>query len=284
MTMQGEVDCKTGDLAVVYRLYPLVSKDPFLFGDSKFDLARQCLKSFADGLGSLRVKIWVLLDGCPAPYEDLCRELLCRYEYQLIKLPGVGGVQTFEKQIEILCSQTFSENVYLAEDDYLYSPKSIEVALQAFLEIGQPSFMTLYDSADYYSMKFHEYERRVTIILGSHWQAVSCTTFTFMATKTILNETKTVFSTYASGNFDSSIWMSLTKKGIWNFSALTRFIIGRDRDFIRIAKAWLFGWKQIVSGKTYQLLSPIPSLATHLERESVAPVVDWMAIVSHDSE
>jgi hypothetical protein len=42
-----------------------------------------------------------------------------------------------------------------------------------------------------------------------------------------------------------------------------------------IAKAWWFGWRQILLGPQYGLWVPTPSLATHLEPKCLAPNVDW---------
>src|ERR1700731_1686715 len=59
------------DLVVAYRIYPMFSKlgQGLPFGDDKLRLAEVCLRSFRDSLGSLRVKIWAILDGCPQEYR-----------------------------------------------------------------------------------------------------------------------------------------------------------------------------------------------------------------------
>ena len=85
------------DLAVAYRIYPKVSKVPLVFGDNKFKLAELCLRSFKNSLGSLRVKIWVLLDNCPAKYEELFKKYFDINDLEIIKLPGIGNRGTFKK-------------------------------------------------------------------------------------------------------------------------------------------------------------------------------------------
>ena len=112
------------DIAIAYRIYPKVAK-PALglpFSDNKLRLSEICLRSFKQSLGSLRAKIWVLLDQCPEDYADLFLKYFSREDLSLIRLPGIGNQATFGKQIDILLQQTDSNLVYFAEDDYVYLP------------------------------------------------------------------------------------------------------------------------------------------------------------------
>jgi hypothetical protein len=61
------------DLAIAYRIYPKVAESAMglPFGDDKLRLSEICLQSFKESLGDLRVKLWVLLDGCPKEYAAL---------------------------------------------------------------------------------------------------------------------------------------------------------------------------------------------------------------------
>ena len=59
------------DLVVAYRIYPRVSKTPPAFAHNKLALSELCLRSYAEALGDLRAKIYVLLDDCPPEYEAL---------------------------------------------------------------------------------------------------------------------------------------------------------------------------------------------------------------------
>ena len=55
------------DLAIAYRVYPVVSKpaQSLPLGEDKYLLSEVCFRSFKESLGTLRAKIWVLLDSCP---------------------------------------------------------------------------------------------------------------------------------------------------------------------------------------------------------------------------
>ena len=60
------------------------------------------------------------------------------------------------------------------------------------------------------------------------------------------------------------------------FRQFLRLLV-RDRLFAKmIAKAWLYGWPQILFGKRVKLWAPVPALATHLDVRALSPAVDWM--------
>src|ERR1700732_3498377 len=97
----------TYDLAVAYRIYPKVADaaSSFQCGDDKLRISELCLRSFKDSLKNLRVKVWVLLDGCPDGYANLFRKYFETEDLVLIPLPGLGNQATFAKQIDILLQQ-----------------------------------------------------------------------------------------------------------------------------------------------------------------------------------
>src|ERR1700733_2450659 len=95
------------DLAVAYRIYPKVSK-PSLglpFSDDKLQLSEICLQSFKDSVKGLRVKLWALLDGCPESYASLFTKFFSAQDLVLVRLPSVGNLATFGKQVEFLLTQ-----------------------------------------------------------------------------------------------------------------------------------------------------------------------------------
>ena len=118
------------DLAVAYRIYPKMSTaPPPVFAEDKFKLAELCLKSFKDSLGGLRVKLWALLNNCPAEYEALFTKLWPAEDLVLVRFPGVAAGTTLYEQFRILAEQTDAEIVYFAEDDYFYLPGQFELAV-----------------------------------------------------------------------------------------------------------------------------------------------------------
>jgi hypothetical protein len=273
---------KNYDLCVAYRIYPDISKEPFIFQTNKFELAKNCLLSFKNSLGKLRVKLYVLLDNCPQEYDELFKKYFCKENLILIKLDGIGNGATFNKQIDILCSQNHSEYIYFAEDDYLYQSNEFESLLK-FLKNPGVDFISPYDHPDDYECRFQKRKDEIRIFDRRHWRRANTTCLTFLTKKEILTQTKDIFKTFAKGNHDSSLWLSLTKHRITNPYWILKSIPAETFYIKSMVKSWIYCWKQILFGKKYKLWIPIPSIATHLEKTKLAPVVDWKNIASQFS-
>jgi len=270
------------DLAVAYRIYPRVSKIPPVFSDNKFKLAELCLRSFKNSLGSLRARIWILLDNCPSEYEELFKRYFDTDDLEIVRLSGIGDRATLKKQILILSEQDISEIVYFAEDDYFYVPGQFEAMVDFIRNNQDADFLSPYDNLDYYNLELHKYPNDIKIFANRHWRTVSCTTNTFLTSRRKLRRVKNVIETFTKGNYDSSYWMSLTKYKLFNPFTLIKHLVSRDPDFFRIAKAWFFCWKQILFGKRWKLWVPIPSIATHMENNSLAPNIDWLGLMHQE--
>lgn len=267
---------KKYDISIVYRIYPGVSKDPIIHSDNKLELSKVAIKSFRNSFGSLNPKIWILLDNCTDEYKEIFKTNLEGYQFEFIDLAGVGGYETFKMQVNILLNQSESDFIYFAEDDYVFLPNALENSLKFMKENNFVDFLTVYDSSDLYNLDFHNYKSKIVTYNNLHWRTSSCTTLSFMTRKNVLSKTKWIFDTYSKyDNFDSSIWMSLTKINLFDINSIYRFLVSKDRDLIRILKAWIYCWRQIIFGKKYYLWSPIPSFGTHLEKHSIAPNIDW---------
>lgn len=261
------------DLAIAYRIYPGISKTPAIFSEDKLRLSRFCLESFRSALGSLRVKLWVLLDDCPAEYEAIFQELFRGEELELVFFKGRGNFHTFCAQVDILSEQDESKLVYFAEDDYFYLPGAIEEMVDLVLGNSDADFVTPYDHPDYYSHQLHNGRHYIKHSGKRHWRTASTTCMTFLTTKRTLLHTKKQFLTYRKKNNDASIWMSLTKGGTGILSPLRN---ASNRPLLKLwTKAWFFGWHRILLGKQWRLWAPIPSLGTHMERSCLAPSVEW---------
>lgn len=269
------------DLAVAYRIYPKVAK-PALglpFSDNKARLAEICLESFRRSLGSLRAKIWVLLDGCPPEYADMFRRRFAAEDVVLIPLPGIGNYGTFNRQMEILREQDAAEVIYFAEDDYFYLPDQFRLMLDFLRANDDADFVSPFDHLDCYTMELHRGPTWVRNFDGRHWRTAASTCLTFLTTRRVLRETERVFATYAHKNYDSSLWLSLTKQRVltpWSWPHL-----GVREPFTMkiLAKAWLFGWPQILFGKKRRIWTPLPAIASHMDAHALAPGIDWQALM-----
>ncbi len=268
------MNSKNYDLAVAYRIYPGVSKLPPVHSDSKLKLSELCLKSFKDSLGSLKIKMWVLLDNCPPDYETLFRKYFDDEDLVMINLPGIGNNGTFRKQTELLLEQTDSEYVYFAEDDYFYLPGAFEEMYHFARETGADC-VTPYDHKDLYTMDLHRYRSRITAWGTRHWRDVSASCMTFLTTKKLLSKTKNIFLSYSRRNDDASMWMSMTKMKVFNPALYLKYLFKDRRMFKVLLKIWFFGWRQVFFHRKVVLWSPMPAVATHMESNFLSPGRDW---------
>lgn len=262
------------DLAIAYRIYPGVSKVPAVFADDKLKLSTLCLQSFKRALGPLRIKMWVLLDGCPAPYEDLFRAYFTDEELEIIYLDKIGNLPTFSMQIDILTKQTEADLVYFAEDDYFYLPDAL-VKMVSFLRNNPDAdFVTPYDHLGNYDAANGREPHLIRAFGDHHWRTSVSTCLTFLTRRETLVATRDIFASYSRKNADCCVWLSITQK----LRLLNPLVHASSLNRCKVwLLTWFWGYKQILFGGRRRLWQAIPSLATHIESPHLAPVIDWYA-------
>jgi hypothetical protein len=98
---------------------------------------------------------------------------------------------------------------------------------------------------------------------------------TFLTKGSVLKETENIFRTYARNNYDTSLWLSLTKYKLLNPLNFLKYIF-IDRRMAKVfVKGWIYNGKQLLFGKKWKLWIPIPSIATHMDSKHLAPSIDW---------
>ncbi|MCM8785120.1 MAG: glycosyltransferase family 2 protein [Candidatus Omnitrophica bacterium] len=263
---------KKYDLCIAYRINAQNSrKKRPVFQNDKFKLATLSLESFKRSLGDLKFKLIVIFDRCPLSYEKIFLQRFRPEELEFIHIERImdkyfgNNAFTFLKQIEILVNQQFSENVYFAEDDYLYIPNGL-ITLLDFFHKTKVDFVTPYDHPDYYTLNLHKYKKEVIQYeYGNYvWRSVGSTCCTFLTTVKTLQETRSTLEKYKFIS-DAPMWFILTKK--------RQFFAPKFLEFNFFI--WTFGLKQLLFGKRYTLYAPQPSIATHMEEKFLAPGVDW---------
>ncbi len=263
------------DIAIVYRIYPEVSKVPPIFSDDKFKLSELCLSSFREALNGINFKLYVILDHCPGSYKNLFEKYFSDDEVEYYEIPHTGNAGTFGMQMDILLEQDEAEIVYFAEDDYFYLPDAFRKMLDFMNSDVKPDFVTPFDHLDYYRLKLHDYNYKTLASAGHQWREAATTCMTFMTRKSTLAATEKVFRTYTKNNYDASLWMSLTKINVSNPLYLSK-IMSEGNLYTRIlVKLFSQGFMQLVLGKKYRLFAPKPSLATHMDSVCLAPDIDW---------
>lgn len=274
------------DLAVAYRIYPRVSKPALQlpFGNDKYRLSEACLRSFKKSLDGLRVKVWAILDGCPPEYEEIFHRHFEDSDLVIVKLDGAGNQRTFGMQADILLDQSDSEVVYFAEDDYFYLPQQFPHMVEFLKAEPDVHFLSAFDHLDCYQLPLHRAPKWIRAYGGHHWRTASSTCLTFLTRKETLARYRSVFRSYVRGNFDASIWLSLTKQRVRDPFFLARSLAGNRLEWKIILKAWLYCWRQILFGKKLKLWVPIPGIATHLDVHSLSPGVDWVHLMTEYPE
>jgi hypothetical protein len=269
------------DLAVAYRVYPRVSA-PALglpFSDDKFRLAEVCLRSFRASLGALHVKLWAILDGCPPEYVELFRSYFADGDLEIVIGNAEGNQKTFARQIDILLAQEDAALVYFAEDDYFYLPGTFSSMVDFMKSNPDVDFISPFDHLDCYTTDLHHLPKWIRLHGDRHWRTAASTCLTFLTRKDVLAGCEPIFRSYARGNTDCGLWLSLTKHRILNPIALARYLFRGEFYWKVLVKAWLHSPRQILAGKRFRLWIPIPGIATHLDRKALAPAVDWIELL-----
>jgi hypothetical protein len=169
--------------------------------------------------------------------------------------------------------------VYCAEDDYLYTPGTFEALLKFLQEHNDVDFVSPYDHPSNYGMHFAMHPVRIRYHGGFHWRGAGTTCLTFLARQPVILETRKAFSSFSRGNFDASLWLSLTKFRVFRPDLFVRYLFTDRLQAVILAKAWVHCWRQILTSRRYTLWTPIPSIATHMERAYLAPGVDWPRLI-----
>ena len=268
------------DLTVAYRIYPKVSKIPFIFPDNKLKLAEVGVRTLKSSLGPLKTKVFFILDNCPPEYETMLLKYFSPPDVEFVRYGGIGNLPSFGKQIDILLDQNYSEAIFFAEDDYVYRPDLLPAAV-SFLRKENVDFVTPYDHLDSYILPLHTLNRyEMSVHGGVHWRTSASTCLTFLTTKRVLQKTEATFRSYCRGNWDSCLWLALTKYNVFDLEQVFQYLFN-DRFLLKvIVLSWMKTGKQILFGKKYTLWQPVPSIATHMEQGSLAPNIDWFAVAN----
>lgn len=260
-------------LAICYRIYPGVSKVPAIHSDNKLKMSELCLSSFVRGLEGVEAKIWVLLDNCGNEYNQMFEKYLAPYEYELINLNKAGNAATFGMQMDILAKQDFSEYIYFAEDDYFYLENAFYETLEV-LRQNKAEFATPYNHPDFDNLSIHDYEYFITEINNNKWRNAASTTMSFMTTKSNLAKYENIFRTYTKLNYDASMWFAITKLNLKNPFKILQYSLS-SKMYLKIFLKVLYFTPFASFGKGATLLSPMKSLATHLDDKGLPPEINW---------
>jgi hypothetical protein len=274
----------TYDLAIAYRIYPGNPKIPaIVYPCDKYNLSRICFYSLVQALGSLRTKFYIILDSCPH-YESIFREFLNTDDILIDNRSNAGNSKTFELQLDWLCSQTYSSNVFLAEDDYLYRPACLSLGLKFLSEnLSSSYFFTPYDHPDYYTLRWHSLLYPSSIIVSDKHTLISraSTTCTFMTTQQTLISAQRVLLSYRYLG-DIGFWYLLTARNTLDLIRIVLSLLNDKNRYIAsfMLKSLLYKFLFMpYRHHQFILWACTPSMATHTESEYLSDHVNWHELV-----
>ncbi len=273
------------ELAIAHRVCPALARGAARFTD-KFEMVKATTASLASAIKGIRVRLVVILDGCPAEYERLFDdtfggEEMASVDYERISTSAIGNHATYAKQLEVLSACVKDAGyVYFSEDDYIYRRDAFR-AMMDFLKGPDVDFVTPLDHPDRYSHVIPERKRVEVRVSGyCHWRDVGTTCCTFMTTSSTFIKTRKLLECYGKGGCDGTLWLGLTKDSIFNVYAtlgvLLRYLTGRDKTWARCiaVSAWRFHKLKLLFSRHYRLWGPMPTLAVHLATSSLPPFAE----------
>jgi len=252
-----------------------MSRNPVdFFGNDKYTFSKKCLESLRTALSGLTFKMYTILDNCPNEYEKLFTDLFPIENLKIIHT-SLGNKGTFKKQIEILSNQNDSNIVYFAEDDYFYL-KDLKNMVD-FIKSKKADFVTPYEHPACYT-DGHIIKNEEVIFEGQKYLTVQHACLTFMTTKENLIKNKRyllIFSNWFGSDF--VVWGTITLGSTYfkYFKLLFNIKNYSVINFKVYSSMFFFAWHRFIINKKYKLFMPVGSLASHMEKNQLAPGVDW---------
>lgn len=271
------------DVAIAHRVCPVLAGSAAGFSD-KFAMVKATTASLAAAMRGLRVKLVVILDGCPIEYERLFDDTFSDIgdNYSRTSTNSIGNKATYAKQVEILSSYTKdAKYLYFSEDDYLYREYAL-AAMADFLDRPGVDFVTPLDHPDRYSISFPQSKKsEIRVSRFCHWREVGSTCCTFMVKSETFLKTVARLSAYSRGVTDTSTWLGLTKDRVFSpsanigaiFTCLYRLIRYRRKEYnLWVPATWYYHKWRLLFWRRYRLWGPMPTLAVHLCGPSLPPI------------
>ena len=217
---------------------------------------KNCLVSFLKSVSKLPSNncgtLIFLNDG---DIENSLLALMNSVDSEIINLSGVGNSESLRYAHSLVLTRDWDDGdlIYFAEDDYLYRKEALQYLLNASVDINEADYFTLYDHPDRYTRKddVRNGLSKVYINRDCHWRTVESTPQSF------------------------GVRIKAFKRDAWIHKLGTMFNTPRGREMFRAVQGiGKYRWKF----PKHMLISPIPSLATHMETEFLSKNIDWQEV------
>ena len=279
------------DLYVAYRAFknPGNKADylaPEEYRGDKTLVARSAWQSFIASLEGLNTYILVILEG-PDEWEQFYTNVSFNGVVEVRRCIGQTNETTFRRQARACQLQSDAEIVAFVEDDYLWRPGACAEIVR-FMRSSGVEFVTPYDHGEHFYKRHHIIRSELfDCDRLPFYRTVARTTCTFFATREAVWKHRRAFEAYRDFPplrrpftfSDVSLWTIITKHKAFNPAEfLHALFFERYVAWSRFI-AWLTCPLQLLFVKRSRLCVPVPSLASHLNKEDMPPGVDWHAMI-----
>jgi len=231
-------------MIVYYRLCSIASTNPSpIYQEDKFRLNKLCLKSFVQAFKDVEnLEIVFLADYCGEREEemikDLCNPFNFSFPIKYTYLPLSLGINETALKQWELASKQDDEIILFLECDYLWNP---DIDVNTYIEaVKTLGLVSPYDHPNFYRLReLHSKECEIELVSDYHFRSVERNTLTFGLRKDVLLANLDIFNKY--GYLDGDTWYEIKARG-------------------------------------QNLYVPIPSFATHMVVDNLAPGIDWEKI------
>ncbi len=215
-----------------------------------------CLNSFLNSLTkveeSLKGEVIFINDG------ELNNELISLMDSvatEKIILNSVGNSESLRFCYKLIDEKDWDSDdvIYFAEDDYLYQDHAFEYLASAIKELPDVDYFTLYDHPDRYTRSDDANWglSKIFVTINCHWRTVESTCQTYC------------------------VRVSVLKKDLWIHKLGLLGKIPRGREMFRASSGL---GKYFLKFPKHKIVSPMPSLCTHMETAFMSRCVNWEAI------
>lgn len=127
--------------------------------------------------------------------------------------------------------------IYFLENDYMHVEGWVDKVLDLYNTFDVPGYVSLYDHKDKYILPiYQDLQSQIYVTNTSHWRTVPSTCGSFIINKQILEEDIEIHTNFY-GDHDKFLYL------------------GKEKNRI--------------------VISPIPGLSTHCEKEWLSPLIQW---------
>lgn len=231
-----------GNEIIVYiRLCSIPSTNPApVFQESKFQLNKLCMKSFAKAFKDINPYVVVLGDYCDYLEAEMLEETIpFKYEYIPTKI-GINA--TCLKQYE-MASKREEEVIIFLEADYLWADDfDVTKFISGIKELG---LVSPYNHPNYYQDKEQHSEIcEIHRVNNHHFRSVETCTMTFGLRRDVLLKYFDIFNHY--GYLDHFVWIDIAKEGQKLFVPVPTFATHMCTAFMAVEYNWKKIWEDIL--------------------------------------